>query len=255
MKFFQVITFMMFSFLDLHIEARELVAIKATTNVTMQPKNCVTESSVCSVLTPHRKKYELVFGKSTALMDEDTAVLRESAGAVTLLKGRIWVKTGEDIIVRSEFGNAKARNGEFWVTKTDKKILFSTISGELFMQPRGSEELIAVASNYENWLGPVDKSGAATSGIPQLLDIEKHVLRWGKLYSGNKTQFKKDVHEFFVAWYTLIEEASDKNRELALRTIAAEAENTKAQAERQKRIKGEHNRVRDMMLRRLGLDE
>lgn len=253
-RFFQAVFFVAFSFLDLHIEARELVQIKPTTNVTMQPKNCIIESSVCSVLTPHRKKYELVFGKSSAVMDEDTAVLRESANQITLLKGRIWIKTSESIAIRSEFGLAKANNGEFWVTKTEQKIIFSPLVGEITMQPRGSEELISILPNYENWLGPVDKSGIATSGIPRLLDIENHVHRWGKLYNGKKNQFKKEVQEYFSLWYVLVEQDSDKNRELALRTIASEAENKLREEERQKKIRGEHNRVRDMMLLRLGLE-
>lgn len=253
-RLFQGIFFIIFSFLDLHVEARELVQIKAAVNVTMQPKNCVMESSVCSILTPKRKKYELVFGKSKALMDENTAVLRDSATQITLLKGRVWVKTSESITIRSEFGLAKANNGEFWVTKTDQKIIFSSLAGEIKMQPRGSEEVISILPNYENWLGPVDKMGIATSGIPQLLDIESHVQRWGKLYEGNKVQFKKEVHDYFFVWYNLIEQASDKNRELALRAIASEAENKKREEERQKKIRGEHDRVRGMMLRRLGLE-
>lgn len=50
----------------------------------------------------------------------------------------------------------------------------------------------------------------------------------------------------------MVEEASDKHRELALRTIASEAEKQKRESERQKVIRAEYSRVRDMMLRRLG---
>ncbi|OQW48602.1 MAG: hypothetical protein A4S09_04175 [Proteobacteria bacterium SG_bin7] len=253
-RLFQAVVFLAFSLLDLHVEGRELIQIKDAKTVIMQPKDCVIESSVCSVMTPKRKKYELVFGKSTALMDENTAVLRESATQIALLKGRMWVKTSESIVIRSEFGIAKVTNGEIWVTKIGQKVTFSPLTGELIMVPRGSKESIVVLPNYENWLGPVNKAGVATSGIPRLLDIENHIQRWGKLYTGNKMQFKKDVHEYFLVWYSLVEEDSDKNREIALRTIATEAENKRREEDRQKKIKDERSRVRDMMMRRLGLE-
>jgi hypothetical protein len=251
LRFFHAVTFVMFSFLDLQVEARELVSLKLATNVTMQPKNCLMESSVCSVMTPKKKKYEFIFGKSTVWLDEDTAVLRDSATQITLLKGKIWVKAGENVSVRSEFGSGHSTPGEFWAEKSAKKIVFSPLTGTFTMTPRGSQQTIIVQPNYENWLGPVAKDGVAISGIPQLIDIENHVQRWGKLYSGGKHQFKKDVEEYFTIWYNLVEEASDKNRELALRTIANEAERSKKDAQHQKIIRGEHDRVRDMMLRRL----
>lgn len=242
----------MFSFLDVQIQARELISRRLATEVTLDPKNCLQESSVCSVLTPNGKKFELVFGTTTAVLDEDTAVLRESATQITLLKGRVWIKSPEGATLRTEYGSVTLKSGEFWAEKTSQKITFSAIQGTLILRPRGSQEEIAVLPKYENWLGPVDQKGIATSGLPRLVDIDNHVSRWARLYSNGKRAFKKEVHEFFLDWFPMVEEASDKHRELALRTIASEAEKQKRESERQKVIRAEYSRVRDMMLRRLG---
>ncbi len=254
MKIFKALLFIVFSFADVQIQAREVVSLKPAAHITMEPKNCLQESSLCSVLTPSAKKFAMPFGKNTATMDENTAVLREGATQITLLKGRIWVKAQEEISVRSEFGLLKAQSGEFWAEKSDKKVIFTSITSTLTMIPRGSQEQIIIRPHYENWLGPVAKDGVATSGIPKLLEIENHVGRWARLYPNGKRQFKKDVHEFFVSWYSMVEEASDKHREIALRTIASESERKRREDERQKVIHTEYNRVRDMMLRRLSPD-
>lgn len=248
--------FVIFSFLDVQIQASEIITRSNTTNVTLNPKNCLIESSVCSVLTPAGKKFELTFGKSAAILDENTAVLRDSATQITLLQGRVWVKTSEGATVRTEYGRVTLPkgNGEFWAEKSvaTRKVTFSAVNGNLVMVPRGSQEEIAILQNYENWLGPVDKAGIATSGVPHLIDIENHVNRWARLYSGGKRAFKKEVHNFFLTWHPMVEEVSDKHRALALRTLASESEKQKKEAERQKVIHAERNRVRDMMLRRLG---
>ncbi len=252
----KTILFILFSFADLHIEAKEIVTLPLAKKVLMQPNECVLKSSVCVVRTQENQKYILPFGESSAILDEKSLVIRESSDTVSLVKGRVWVKAvAKSVKVKSEFGTITGEPGtEVWVERRDKKLIISVTKGMWLIHAKGAREPIRIDEGFQNWLGSVNQNGIAQTGIPRAIDFESHIYLWAKLYAGPRESFKKEVADLGELWSRAISEAASLHQAHSERYIAAVAEKKKQEEEKIRLEKEDQRRFREMLIKRNNLD-
>lgn len=245
-------------FLTFSIEVRvkaEVVQLSDAVSPVQEPRGCLDEGSVCAVRTRDGEKFVLTAGTSELTLDQSSTVVRLSPTEARLVWGSAWVRAKGGFTVRSEFGDAKIQGGEFWITKTEERIIVSAISADVEVSPRGSSEKVLVEPGEENWVSRVDASGSAQVGVPRAISFPEHVARWARLYSGGKKSFAKAVKEFHAAWLKASERSANLHKELMARKIASVEEEKSRRETARRRQAEEERKLREMFRRKVLGDE
>lgn len=221
--------------------------------LTQEPTGCFArlESVVCALENDGRGPVELKLGSTVITLDEGSAVLRSSKNEVRLIKGTVWVRAGDKFRVRSEFGDFENRDsGDFWVSRTRTQVTASAISTTVLMNPRGSKESLEIAAGLKNFLGEIDFSGRAATGIPVAIAFKDHVARWARLYRGPKPEFEAAVGQFHQQWVQATHESAELNQTLFNRVIASVDEQNRQIASKAEAAAKENRELRELFRRK-----
>jgi hypothetical protein len=248
MKLF--IFFLTFS-LEVRVKAGESVQLPEAKAPLMEPAGCLEEASLCAVKTREGEKFEIHAGANAIVLDQGTSVIRLSADEARLVWGTIWVKAKGSFTVKTEYGDATVKDGEFWMSRTAERITVSATSTEVVLHPRGSNEKLAVSPGEENWVSRVNRNGFAETGVPKAIAFAEHIARWARLFEGKKKTFEKDVAEFHAVWSEASRRAAEFHQDLMNRKIASiESEKARRASEKKKRL-DEERKLRDLFRKKV----
>lgn len=171
----RILIFLMTFSLEVRVHAAESAQLPLAASVFQEPENCQVENSTCAIGTPAGSKYKLNVGDSTVWLDQSTSVVRTSASEIRLVAGTIWVQAKGEFSVKTEYGVARVREGEFWVTRDRDRMTVAATGPQVELQPRGSRESLFVLTGMENSMGRVTPEGVAETGLPQAIGFDAHV--------------------------------------------------------------------------------
>ncbi len=201
--------------------AKEIITLGNAARIVQSPDACLETSGVCAFKTGPDEKYKLKIGESQIVLDENTAIVRRSEKKLTLVTGQIWVRAKAEIEIEAEYGSAKAFEGNFLAKNEGKKLDLKAIDADLILTPKMSEKSLKLEAGEENWLGPVDQTRTASSGLPLPIRPSELVVSWSRLYTGTKVEFKKDFKNFFNLWSAASERLAQFHAEVTKRQIAS----------------------------------
>lgn len=223
--------------------SKDIISLSAIQNPVQEPKNCISQKfDSCAFKTQAGEKYEYKADNLKIVLSESTSLLRVDEKHWILLGGVVWVRSQDGLSMKTEYGEMILDSKqEVWIENLNKKTQVDVIAGELKLIPRNSKQEIGLVEGEQNWLGPIDKSKVATSGIPRPIDFKMHMLRWAKLYRGSKNEFQEDAKEFYERWKLAIADISLYHDELANRYVSSieekKAEEARRRAEKAKKDK------------------
>ncbi len=234
--------------IDVKVKAADdILALPNTTHLIQEPSDCweqvgklsSTASAICALRTPVGEKFRMRLGKSEITMDAETSLVRKDTGEMTLLAGTVWVLSKDSLIIKTEYGEARMESGEFWISREARAMWVSAVEQALILIPRKATTGIRLEAGEENWLGPVDKAGVGTSGIPRAIFVPDLIRKWARLFPGTKLEFKAKVTEFHGHWSRHLANIATYHQDLAERRrqeIAAEiATNKRTRAQQEAR--------------------
>ena len=235
MKIFKTILFVLCSVLEVHVQAKGFLSLPVSTDVALEPADCVLKASVCSVTTGAREKYVLTFGTNEVTLGKNTVVIRESADTIHLVEGTIIVKSNKKTIVKCEYGKVMSQEGEYLMSREAGRVIVRAVSNPVTIIPLGSAEELNLEPGFQNWLYKVSSTGQAQSGVPLVWDFEGLVKNWARLYTGNKIDFRKKMQGFNDVWNRAVVSASLRHKLYAERMLASAEEDRKYKAELRKK--------------------
>ena len=201
--------------------AKEIITLGNAARIVQSPEACLETSGVCALKTGPDEKFKFNIGKTQIVLDENTAVVLRSDNKLTLVIGQIWVHAKDEIEIETEYGSAKAFDGNFLAKNKDKKMDLKAIDADLMLTPKMSEKSLKLEAGEENWLGPVDQTRTASSGLPLPIRPSDLVVNWARLYTGTKVDFEKDFKNFFKLWSLASERLAEFHAEVTKRQIAS----------------------------------
>lgn len=220
-RFLQILTFLFTATIQVRVHAAEVVTLREETAAIQEPQDCLQEEETCAVKTSNGKRLKLEVGKSEVTLGSETAAIRPTKSEVTLVSGTVLAKSEDSLTISSEFGKVLIKKGQVIVIKEEKRVVARVLSGEVYIQPRGQKEVLPLEAGQENFLGAVDKTGVAHSGISTAIVFTDNALLWSSLYSGKKVQFEKELQDFAQVWKDSKQKAAATHADLAKRRIAS----------------------------------
>jgi hypothetical protein len=162
------------------------------------------------------------------VLDEMTTVWlqKEDQRTVTLVEGVLWVAAKNSSLIKTRYGAIQAKDGECWIVQSPgalRTLVRATTKG-IFLLPNGASESIHLPAGMENWIGPVDRKGRGSSGVPMALNWTEHIEYWAGLTDKNYNQFKAQALNLYLEWEKATKFSVVLHRNLAQRYIASEKE-------------------------------
>lgn len=240
LRLLQVITFIFVATIEVRVHASGaasgVVSLREDMAPLQEPAGCLEEGDTCAIKTNTGRKFQLEVGKSKVTLGSGSSAIKAGKDKITFVRGTALVKAESPLFIETEFGKVIVKQGEVILLKQESKLITRVNSGEVFIQPRGFSEMIAVEPGEENWMGTVDKSGIAQTGVSTSINFTEHALIWSSLYFGKKRSFEKELKTFAQAWRQANEKTAAAHADLAQRRIASiEADFQRRQKELQKR--------------------
>lgn len=242
MKFVRVLIFFLFFSVDITVHAKSLAALKFPVQ---EPFHCLTKDQVCAFSTYPDTKYEFNVAGTRIILGADTFVTRLERGRFELVRGLIWVMAEDEIVIETEYGQIKIYHGEALIQRNSKHVITQSLLGEVTLYPKGGSPL-NVEKGFENTLSPVNSSGIAQTGIPQLMDFRAITQTLSHLYFGSKYEFKKLAKTWMREWPDLVSKASQFHLELTRRSIASDIENQEQELRRRQAMEMERRRLQQL---------
>ncbi len=221
LRLFQVVTFVFVATIEVRVHASEVVSLREDLAPLQEPVNCLEDGDTCAVKTNSGRKFLLEIGSAKVTLGSGSSAIKTGKDKITFVRGTALVKTESPLFVETEFGKVIVKQGEVLLLKQESKLITRVNSGEVFIQPRGFSEMIAIQPGEENWIGSVDKSGIAQTGVSTSINFTEHALIWSSLYSGKKRSFEKELKEFAHLWKQANEKTAAAHADLAQRHIAS----------------------------------
>ncbi len=211
--------------IEVKVKAADIVALPNTTQLTQEPNECwaqvgkisSTAPSMCALRTPAGEKFRFQLGKSQITMDDETSLLWQESGEITLLAGVVWVVAKDSVNLKTEYGLAQMTDGEFIISREPRSMWISAVDGALTLVPRKAKSGIRLEAGEENWLGPVDRAGVGTSGIPRAIFVPDLIQKWARLFPGTRQEFEEKVSEFHKNWSRHLASIATYHQDLAER--------------------------------------
>lgn len=235
LRVLQVFVFIVAATLEVKVHASQVVTLKNEVHPLEEPAHCLDSGERCAVKTSSGRKFQFDVGATKVTLGSGSALIRVGASRVNLVSGSLLVQSEDDFFVEAEYGKVILKNAYVLIENKSRKLFLSVISGEAFIQPRGRDEMYPVAPGQSNWLGEVDKSGVAQSGLPIPVQFQDHAYLWSGMYSGKKKDFEKELKEFAGVWQKANAEAAIEHKQLVQRRIAALEDDYQKQQERVKK--------------------
>ena len=243
----RALLFLVMFTLEVHVDASEPPI--------QEPHGCLKTKNVCALENHDERGFEFEMGAVKITLDRDSALIRQSANEVRIVKGTIWIRASEaPFSVSSEFGSAKNRGeGDFWVSKSAAELSVMAVSADVELSPRGSKETLTVSPGLQNTLGKIGFNGQAATGLPMPISFKDHVLRWGRLSKGPKAEFEAQLEKFHATWEEAAQESAAINKAVYDRKIASVEEAARLEAEKKAKVEAESRALREMFRRRHGM--
>lgn len=251
MRFFCHCVVFFFTFnVHVKVNAQDYVQLLPDNKVIEEPEDCILKSSVCAIKTHWNRKFELQVGSSLVIIDGRSIVLRTGSDSIRLVRGGVWVRAIGKFRIVTEYGIIKGQDGEMWVRRKNNKVYAKATFHDLQMKPKGGHNILDLPTGFQNWLGPVDQRGAATTGMPSPIDFEDHIIRWARLFPGTAKEFTRKVRQLQKVWSDAVYSAGPFHADFVNRQLATAAEQERIEAERLRRIQEENRRLRQRFRRR-----
>lgn len=236
LRAFQIFTFIFVATIEIKVHAAEVVSLREDLAPLQEPAGCLEDGDVCAIKTNSGRKFQFELNRAKVVLGSGTSAIKAAKDKLTFVRGTALINAEAPVFIESEFGKVIVKSGEVLLLKQESKLVTRVNSGEVFIQPRGFTEMIALQPGEENWMGAVDKSGIAQTGVPTSINFSEHALVWSSLYFGKKRAFEKELKEFASVWKMASEKAALAHADLAKRRIASlEADHQKRQRELEKR--------------------
>lgn len=236
LRLLQVITFLFVATIEVKVHAAEVVSLREDDRLLQEPEGCLEDGDTCAIKTNTGRKFQFEISKSKVTLGSGSSAIKAGKDKFTFVSGTVLVKAESPLFIETEFGRVIVKSGEVLLLKQDSKLVTRVNSGEVFIQPRGFSEMIAIQPGEENWMGSVDKSGIAQTGVATSINFTEHALIWSSLYFGKKRTFEKELKEFAEVWKQTNEKTARIHADLAQRRIASiEADYQRRQKELKKR--------------------
>ncbi len=245
MRLLKILILIAISLCDVSVHAKEIITLGNAQKIVEEPLNCLEGDDICAIKTSANEKYKLILGEVNIVLDENTALVRNSEKVVTLLSGQIWVNGKSQITVKSEYGEIISEKGNFWVIHQEKKVIIEAIDTNLVLKPRLSPSDLKLEAGEQNWFGPIDQNQISSSGIPMPIDPNQLLFRWAKLYPGTKSKFEKEFKAFVELWRPAVENLAEHHAVLAKRRVASIEEENERQLKIKKAREKEDRRIRN----------
>lgn len=223
----------LFVALGAKLNAKEIITLGNASRVVQTPDSCLVGSGTCAFKTGPEEKYKIKLGTNEIVLDENTTLIRQSKNKITLVTGQIWVRAQDEIQIQTEYGTATAFEGNFLAKNRDKKMELKAIDSDLMLTPKMSSKSLKLEAGEQNWLGPIDESRVASSGVPLPIRPSELVVNWSRLYTGTKADFEKDFKNFFSLWSSASERLAKLHSDITARQIAS----IESEIVRKKRLK------------------
>jgi len=242
MKFLRAVAFALCFSIDVTVRAAMPGILRSPVE---EPKNCLRRAEICAIGTYKGTKYELVVGSAHLILGQQTSLTRLERSRYILLSGELWVRTEDEIIVESEYGEVSVYHGEALLSRTDRQLVVKSLNGQVKIHPKGGKDL-EVERGFENALYPVGKLGHAQTSIPQLIDLNATIKELGDLYIGDKRDFSEVIESIFDNWPETVNKASEFHSELAKRAIASDNIRVEKEMRRRQAIEAERRRLNEL---------
>lgn len=221
LRLLQVVTFVFVATIEVRVHASEVVSLREDDRPLQEPEDCLDNEPNCAIKTNAGKKFQFELSSAKVTLGSQSAVIIIDKKKVSFVSGTVLLKAESTIFVETEFGRVIVKQGEVLLLKQESKLITRVNSGEVFIQPRGFSEMIAIQPGEENWMGSVDKSGIAQTGVPTSINFTEHALIWSSLYFGKKRTFEKELKVFALQWKQVNEKTAAAHSDLAQRQIAS----------------------------------
>lgn len=236
LRLLQVLTFLFVATVEVKVHAAEVVSLREDLAPLQEPSDCLDSGEQCAIKTNSGRKFQLVLDSAKVILGSGSSAIKAGKDRITFVRGTALVKAENTIVIESEYGKVIVKHGEVLLLKEETKLVTRVHSGEVFIQPRGFSEMIAIQPGEENWMSAVDRSGIAQTGVPTTINFGEHALIWSSLYFGKKRAFEKELKQFALVWKAASEKTAVAHADLAKRRIASiEADYQKRQRELKKR--------------------
>jgi len=201
------------------------------------PDKCITQHNVfpCTVKAKDRDRFRWESANHSVVLGHLASVSREDESSYLLLSGIIRVNTFSNITVKTEFGQIKASQGSFVITKFRDRVLVQSIDANVRIIPKGDSNSIEerlIGPALEVYISAVDQRGTSEVGIIKVVNFSSFLKVWSKLYTKGRHNFKSDVSSFHSAWILNVESMSQLYKKKALynRSVAYERKRKKQEA-------------------------
>jgi hypothetical protein len=221
MRALKIFILLALSFVDLRVDAKDIVTLTNARKLVQEPENCIENAVVCALQTSDAEKFKLKLESAVVILNEKTAIVRQSESSFTLLSGSVWIKANSEVLIKSEYGSVKSQAGQFWVTHEAKKLIVESIDSQLVLKPRLGSSDLSLSPGEQNWLGPIDETSLTSSGIPLPIDAQKLLFRWAKIYPGTKSSFEAEFKNFLKLWRSAVEKLAEHHSAIANRRLAS----------------------------------
>lgn len=210
-----------------------------------EPASCwKTQEGPCSVQAG--KKPLVLKSENLELWAEGDSFFERDGGEWKLLKGAVRGRTERAASLRFPFGEVKSQGGEFWIIESEAKFVIRSVSQGVHIQTKDGR-LLELPEGLELWVGPQDRLGAFTHGVPSLIPIEDHLRRWSRLNDLSKEEFTHQAQLLNSKWKNRQAIASALYEKVAERHLASIEEEQAASRRRQEKENAQRERFRKLL--------
>lgn len=221
------------------------VRVRASESELTYPDNCLGKFVPCSFkVTTDKWSFEagnvkLLAAADTILTSED-----EKSKEWKLLEGKLWVKNGPSVKVRTLSAEAEGSSGQYWIfAGKDGKTLFRNINSKLVLSFKDQSKM-EVPKGFQVWVGSVNSEAKVERGMVEPVDLKDHLKSWYSLYSGSREQFVSEVQDLKDQWADLVEQSGDIYKKVVERKLAALDDKKRQALELQQKKEKERRRIR-----------
>lgn len=249
-RWLQIALFVLTSTLEVHVRAEELLNFLESKTPLQVPENCLIESSVCTVKTLRRQKFQMNLEEAHVVLSELSAYTRHGQKSGELVAGAVLIRARSVFQLKTPYGKVTVNNGDALVQTEQRRTVVTALVGDIRLEPKGHGDTVRVPTGQQNWIGRVNSKGLATIGIPIAYDYDHIIKDLAPVFGGASSKFISYARELREFWLAAVNESAFAHEALAQRSLAAEALREKQQVEAHKRWQHERDQLRSMLFKR-----
>lgn len=159
------------------------------------PANCSAKRELssldCSVKT--NKPYVWKVDGYKVYLSSDSLLKYEGLGKFFLVKGKVWIKAEDEVLVKTPFGQAQITKGDLYVVRSKNSSTFKALKQSVNVTPKGDESFL-LEPGFEISLTHINGRGVASYNFPSVISLTSHIKEWSDFYPSRQENFTEDVN-------------------------------------------------------------